>query len=107
MPLSELKKTPTKHDAKDALGNHIKGLYRSIKARDLQIKDLQNQLTRAQMELEEMLEAMALALENLSKFDSETSESSENSETSEISESTSDKIFCCVLNSFLAIVLSQ
>lgn len=77
MPLSELKKTPTKHDAKDALENHMKGLYRSIKARDLQIKDLQNQLTSAQMELEELREALALASKNVSKFDSESSGSSE------------------------------
>jgi hypothetical protein len=67
MPLSELKKTPTKHDPKDALVNHMKGLYRSIKARDLQIKNLQDQITRAQMEIEEMREAMALASKNFSE----------------------------------------
>ena len=75
MPLSELKKTlPKKHDAKDALGDHIKGLYRSIKARDLQIKDLESQLTKAQMELEELKESLALASKNLSKFESENPE---------------------------------
>ena len=77
MPLSELKKALTKHDPKDvrdALENHVKGLYRSIQAKEMQIEDLKSQLKRDQEENDELHKAWTLASRNFSKFDSENSE---------------------------------
>ena len=71
MPRSELKK-PTKHDIKKALKNHVKVLYRSMKAKDIQIKDLQIQLARAQAEHGDLRKAWALASKNVSYYEAES-----------------------------------
>ena len=59
MPLSENKKTPKKHDAMQALQTHIKGLNRSIKIKDLQIHNMEEQLAITMEELSKLREAMA------------------------------------------------
>lgn len=70
MPLPK----PTKRDIKKALKDHVKGLQRSIKAKEQQIKDLQSHLARIQEEHDDLRKACALASKNLSKFESENPE---------------------------------
>ena len=74
MPFSDVWKTPTKKDIKNALKNHVKGLHRSMKVKELQIKDLQSQLARAQEEHDNLSKALVLASRNVSSYESETSE---------------------------------
>lgn len=70
MPLPK----PTKTDIKKALKDHVKGLQRSIKAKEQQIKDLQSHLSRIQEEHDDLRKACALASRNVTSYESETSE---------------------------------
>jgi hypothetical protein len=71
MPRAELKKTHTKHDIKNAMKNHVRGLYRSMKAKNIQIKNFQSQLASAREERDDLRKAWALASKNVSYYESE------------------------------------